>query len=392
MPATGPASTLLAEHHPADAQEREYLARIRGLVQDDVSWFSRQHFEPGHVTASGFVVSPDGRKLLLIHHAKLDMWLQPGGHVDPEDGSLELAARREVMEETGLRELLPLPGFPRAVDVDVHVIPANPRKGEPGHRHYDVRFAFWATDEALQAGSDALDARWVPLEQVRDAGTDDSVRRAVRKLSLRLKGWASMEPACWPAAERNKQPILEVLQRWIPEPCRVLEIASGTGQHAAWFAEGLPHVQWQPSDASVRYWQSIHGRRLRSGLPNLLPVVPVDVLEPLRPMPPVDVVYCANMIHIAPWEATDGLFRSAASVLREGRGQLITYGPFQEAGVPMVQSNVDFDAHLRSRDPRWGIRHLDDVARIAAEHGFRLVERLQMPANNLMLRWERAGD
>lgn len=176
---------LLAAHRPADAREADFVVRIRQLLADTPAPFSRKQTEPGHVTASAFVLSPDGADVLLIHHGKLGIWVQPGGHVDPEDADILSAARREVAEETGMTGLVLEPGSPTLLDVDIHDIPANPRKGEGPHGHYDVRLLFRATDRAFRAGSDALDARWVPLEQVEDAGTDDSVRRAVRKLISR---------------------------------------------------------------------------------------------------------------------------------------------------------------------------------------------------------------
>lgn len=177
-----PLLTLLDAHQPADAREAAHLAAIRALVADTAEPFSRHQTAPGHVTASAFVLDPDGHDVLLIHHAKLGLWVQPGGHVDPGDEDIFAAARREVVEETGLTGLIVESGFPDLLDVDVHEIPPNPRKGEGAHRHYDVRVLFRTRDRAFQAGSDALAARWVPLPEVQDAGTDDSVRRAVRKL------------------------------------------------------------------------------------------------------------------------------------------------------------------------------------------------------------------
>lgn len=138
---------------------------------------SRSHFVPGHFTASSFVLAPDDA-LLLIYHSKLERWLQPGGHVDPTDIDLEAAARRELREEAGLVDVELL--TPAPFDLDVHTIPA--RKSEPEHAHFDVRFLFRAPSRDIQAGSDALDARWVPLHAVREVESDASVMRAVRKL------------------------------------------------------------------------------------------------------------------------------------------------------------------------------------------------------------------
>ena len=158
---------------------------MEALLESASDPFQRDHFAPGHFTASAFVLDPEGERLLLILHGKLGLWLQPGGHWDPEDGSLQAAARREVHEETGLGPADLEPGAP-LLDVDVHRIPPNPRKGEPEHRHYDLRVLLRARSTAIQAASDARDARWVPLAQVHAQATDASVRRAVeRVLALR---------------------------------------------------------------------------------------------------------------------------------------------------------------------------------------------------------------
>ena len=173
---------LLRDHRPEDEREAGFLRRMLELAGAAQDPFARQSFTPGHFTASSFVLSPCKSKLLLILHGKLGLWLQPGGHFDPDERAPESAARREAMEETGLTELdLALPQG-CLLDADIHRIPPNRKKGEPAHEHFDLRFLFLATSSSLQAGSDALEARWVPLEQVEDAGTDDSVRRAVRKI------------------------------------------------------------------------------------------------------------------------------------------------------------------------------------------------------------------
>lgn len=146
----------------------------------------RSHFAPGHFTASAFVLSPDGRDLVLIHHKKLGIWVQPGGHVDAADADLESAARREVAEEVGLTELEPWgaerlgSGAAGLFDVDIHVIPA--RKAEPAHEHFDVRFAFRAQSRTLVLSEEVRDLRWVPLSEMDGMATDDSVMRAVKKL------------------------------------------------------------------------------------------------------------------------------------------------------------------------------------------------------------------
>ncbi|MEZ4321278.1 MAG: NUDIX hydrolase [Myxococcota bacterium] len=184
---TAEVSSLLERYAPADDREARHLADMRALALADGSC-SRDHFVPGHFTASAFVLSPDGGSLLLIHHAKLDRWLQPGGHIEPDDVDLIAAARREVAEEVGLDDVQLLEPCP--FDLDIHEIPA--RKADPVHRHFDVRFLFRAPSLEFRAGSDALAARWVPLDQVSamesrgPVGTarepDASVMRAVAKL------------------------------------------------------------------------------------------------------------------------------------------------------------------------------------------------------------------
>ncbi len=172
---------LLAAHVPGDAVEEGHLGRMRDLLGVDGDPFARDHWSPGHFTASSFVLSPTRDALLLILHSKLGRWLQPGGHVDPHDEDIFAAARREVEEEVGLTAL-PFAFGPAVFDVDVHVIPT--LRGQPAHRHFDVRFAFVAPSLTATAGSDALDARWVALDAVEGLETDESVLRAVRKLRL----------------------------------------------------------------------------------------------------------------------------------------------------------------------------------------------------------------
>ena len=175
---------LLHAHAPVDALEAEHKRRMLELLDQPGDVFARSHFVPGHFTASAFVISPDGSSLLLILHSKLHMWLQPGGHIDPTDDDVIAAARREVAEETGVTDVDVVSGA-ALLDVDVHPIPANPRKGEPAHEHFDVRILLRARSWEMAADSDAKDARWVPLGEVTDSGTDDSVMRAVRRLTAR---------------------------------------------------------------------------------------------------------------------------------------------------------------------------------------------------------------
>ncbi len=178
--------TLLENHPVADAVEADHRRRMLVLVDAPGDVFSRHHFTPGHFTASAFVLSPDASALLLILHGTLKLWLQPGGHVDPEDEDVFGAARREVMEETGVSDLRRVALGSPLLDLDVHPIPPNAKKSEPAHEHFDVRILLQSTTWEIAAGSDAQDARWVPLREVEDAGTDDSVLRAVRRVISQL--------------------------------------------------------------------------------------------------------------------------------------------------------------------------------------------------------------
>ncbi len=193
-----------------------------------------------------------------------------------------------------------------------------------------------------------------------------------------------------PAVARNREPILQVLRGLLPSPARVLEIASGTGEHAVWCAGQMPDVTWQPTDQDADALASIAAWRDTAGLANLLPPVRLDAAAPdLWPDARVDVVVAINMIHIAPWSATLGLMRGAARVLEPG-GLLYLYGPFRTPGVPLAPSNAAFDASLKARDAAWGIRDLQVVADEAAGQGLGLVETIIMPANNLSLVFHRS--
>jgi 8-oxo-dGTP pyrophosphatase MutT (NUDIX family) len=162
--------------------ERDDLDRMRRLLDQGERALSRDHFEPGHFTASAFVVAPDRDALLLILHQKLGLWLQPGGHVEPNDPDLEAAARREVAEEVGLSDLERI--HPGIFDIDIHDIPA--LGSAPPHQHFDVRFLFRAREGTLTPSSDALDARWTPFDAVARAQSDESVMRALRRLQTQL--------------------------------------------------------------------------------------------------------------------------------------------------------------------------------------------------------------
>ncbi|MEO6973843.1 MAG: DUF938 domain-containing protein [Rhodoferax sp.] len=198
-----------------------------------------------------------------------------------------------------------------------------------------------------------------------------------------------------PAAERNRQPILEVLQRLLPARGGALEIASGTGQHVAHFAAGLPGWTWQPSDpqadavASIAAWCA--HEHPGAALPNVRLPLQLDVMTPDWPIPdPVDAIFCANMLHIAPWPTCAALMHGAARHLA-ANGLLLTYGPYLVDGVATAPGNLIFDESLRARNPAWGIRRLADVAHEAAAAGLRLREQIAMPVNNLLLVFEHAG-
>jgi SAM-dependent methyltransferase len=193
-----------------------------------------------------------------------------------------------------------------------------------------------------------------------------------------------MTPAAvmtYPAPERNKGPILEVLQRVLPRRGTVLEIASGTGQHIVHFAQALPETSWQPSDPEADHRASILARTVAAGLTNVAPPLTLDVRQ--RPWPAqADAILCINMIHIAPWDAALALLSEAGRLL-PANGVLYLYGPYRRDGRDTAPSNADFDADLRRRNPEWGVRDLQDVQHHAADAGLVLQEVVAMPANNL---------
>ncbi len=191
-----------------------------------------------------------------------------------------------------------------------------------------------------------------------------------------------------PAAARNREPILRVLRRYLPPSARVLEIASGTGEHAVWFSRALPTLTWQPTDQDPDALESIEAWRETMSLPNVLPPLRLDAAADTWPIAQADVVVAINMAHITPWSATQGLIAGAARVLT-ANGLLFLYGPFREAGLHTGAGNAAFDADLRARDPSWGIRDLDDITTLAVGHGFREPERVLMPANNLSVVFRR---
>jgi hypothetical protein len=188
-----------------------------------------------------------------------------------------------------------------------------------------------------------------------------------------------------PATARNRDPILEVLKPRLPGAGLVLEIASGAGEHAVHNAAALPGLIWQPTDPDPEALVSIAAWRDHAGLSNVLPPLRLDATDPSAwPVEHADIIVNINMIHISPWAATEGLMTGAGHALPPG-GILFLYGPYIETGVPTAPSNLDFDASLKSRNPAWGLRNLDDVTALAAEHGLDLAGRIAMPANNLAL-------
>lgn len=185
-----------------------------------------------------------------------------------------------------------------------------------------------------------------------------------------------------PAVARNREPILEVLATALEGSSRVLEIASGSGEHAAHFAAALPTVHWQPSDPEPRARASIAAWRDAAALDNLAPPVELNVLERPWAAQDFDALVVINMLHIAPWEATQALLGEASIRLPEG-GVLFLYGPFLRDGVPTAPSNAAFDADLRRRDLNWGIRSLEAIRTLARANGLSLERIVEMPANNL---------
>jgi SAM-dependent methyltransferase len=187
---------------------------------------------------------------------------------------------------------------------------------------------------------------------------------------------------------RNRAPILAVLKAELPTAGTVLEIASGTGEHAAHFARNLPHLRWQPSDIDAANRASIQAHAADAGVANLPPPIALDVRAAEWPQKRAAAIFCANMIHIAPWETALGLFAGARRVLPKG-GPLILYGPFFADGETPAPSNVAFDEDLRARNPAWGVRKIEDL--IAAAAGFDTPKRIAMPAENLCLVFRRNG-
>jgi SAM-dependent methyltransferase len=183
-----------------------------------------------------------------------------------------------------------------------------------------------------------------------------------------------------PATERNREPILEVLKTVVPKGAAVLEIASGSGQHAAFFAPRLDGVRWQPTDVDAGARASIDA--WCEGVTEVLPAIELDCTRLPWPVRAADVVVCANMIHIAPFRVCEGLFEGAKTVLSRG-GTLYLYGPFKRGGAHTAESNARFDEGLRAQNPEWGVRDLEAVVGVAERNDFSHAQTVSMPANNL---------
>ena len=191
-----------------------------------------------------------------------------------------------------------------------------------------------------------------------------------------------------PATARNRQPILDVLRPRLPAQGLVLEIASGSGEHIVYFAAALPNLAFQPSDPNAEARASIDNWVQSESLGNVRGALALDAALDVWPIGQADAVLCCNMIHIAPWEAAVGLISGAARLLAEG-GILYLYGPYRRDGRHTAPSNEAFDRDLRQRNPAWGVRDLETVAKIAAAQGFTSPEIIDMPANNLSLLFKR---
>jgi SAM-dependent methyltransferase len=203
-------------------------------------------------------------------------------------------------------------------------------------------------------------------------------------VALEQRGVSADRRMFSPSAARNSDPILGVLKRVLPTHGMVLEIGCGTGEHAVCFAEAMPNLTWQPSDPDADSCASTASWTKFKGLNNVLAPLDIDVCsEPwgVEQKTPFDAIVSINMIHIAPWAATLGLFAGAGRLLRAG-GLLILYGPFMRDGVHNAPSNADFDASLKARNPSWGVRDIADLERVGETSGLGLREIIDMPANN----------
>ena len=191
-----------------------------------------------------------------------------------------------------------------------------------------------------------------------------------------------------PAAERNRDPIVEVLRRVLPERGLALEIASGSGEHAIYFAQAFPQLAFLPSDPDEKARNSIAAWIGVSNLANILPPIALDAAAASWPVEKADAIICINMTHISPWAATEGLFKGSARLLAPG-APLYLYGPYKRGGAHTAESNQAFDDWLHGNDPQWGVRDLERVIDCAATNGFSKPEIVEMPANNLSLLFRR---
>ncbi|WP_251978667.1 DUF938 domain-containing protein [Salinicola avicenniae] len=191
-----------------------------------------------------------------------------------------------------------------------------------------------------------------------------------------------------PAARRNRQPILEILEAALPPTGTVLEIASGSGEHAIHFAAALSRLEWQPSDPSELARQSIAAWRKEAGLANLRAPLALDVTGRWPAIDNLAAVVCINLLHISPWSASEALFAEAGRALPRG-GKLVVYGPFKRGGQHTAASNAQFDADLRARDPGWGIRDLERIEALAVANDLDREQIHALPANNLCVVWRR---
>ncbi|MBY8336337.1 DUF938 domain-containing protein [Alteriqipengyuania sp. NZ-12B] len=193
-----------------------------------------------------------------------------------------------------------------------------------------------------------------------------------------------------PAAQRNREPIADVLADVLPERGIVLEMASGTGEHVVHFAKRFAHLDWYPSDPDAEARASIAEHVAQAGLANVMPPLALDASASEWPLDAADAILCINMVHISPWQATEGLFAGAARLLPPMDGPLILYGPYLEREVETAPSNLAFDESLKARDPRWGLRDLAEVDALAKHHGLTRTLRVAMPANNLIVVYRKA--
>ncbi len=187
-----------------------------------------------------------------------------------------------------------------------------------------------------------------------------------------------------PATLRNRDAIADVLRDHLPATGTVLEIASGSGEHIVHFAQAFPHLVWQPSDCEPAALASIAAWAAQAGASNVRPPLSINAAQPGWPLKRADAIVCINMVHISPWDATVGLFKGCAQAFDE-EAPIILYGPYVEEGVETAVSNLAFDKSLKARNPAWGLRHLDDMDRVASDQGFARSSRHAMPANNLTL-------